>query len=141
VAIRFYVDADLIGLGKLLVQVRTDVTYAGDPGGIGIDRRLRPPSPVTPGVLDVDWIPIIAGNGWIVITKDRHMRSRPAEQELIRDAKARHVRIEGPPTQRKLRKWDQLLILLNQWQAIERLLDETGPWIYVASRTRLRREL
>jgi hypothetical protein len=73
VAIRFYVDADLIGLGKLLVQVRTDLTYAGDPGEMGIDRRPRPPSPVRPGDLDMDWIPIVAGNQWIVITKDRHI--------------------------------------------------------------------
>lgn len=37
-AVRFYIDQDLRGLGKLLVQVRTDVTYTGDPGGIGIDK-------------------------------------------------------------------------------------------------------
>jgi PIN like domain len=141
VAIRFYVDADLIGLGKLLVQVRTDVTHAGDPGGIGIDKKERPPSPVQPGALDVDWIPIVAANRWIVITRDRHMRSRPAEERLIREASARHVRIEGSPIQRKLRKWDQLGILVGQWRGIERLVDEPGPWIYVASRTRLRKEM
>lgn len=27
--VRFYVDQDLLGLAKLLVQVRTDVTYPG----------------------------------------------------------------------------------------------------------------
>ncbi len=140
-AIRFYVDADLIGLGKLLVQVRTDVTYAGDPGGLGIDKRPRPPSPVQPGDRDVDWIPIVAANGWIVVTKDRHMRTRPAERQLIQQSLARHVRIEGSPGSRRLRKWDQLEILINGWRGIERLLEETGPWIYVASRTRLRREL
>jgi hypothetical protein len=31
--IRFYVDADLLGLAKILVAVRADVTYPGDPGG------------------------------------------------------------------------------------------------------------
>jgi hypothetical protein len=31
--VQFYVDADLLGLAKMLVQVRADVTYPGDPGG------------------------------------------------------------------------------------------------------------
>jgi hypothetical protein len=30
-AIRFYVDADIIGLGKLLIQVRSDVTMPATP--------------------------------------------------------------------------------------------------------------
>jgi hypothetical protein len=143
VPIRFYVDADLIGLGKLLVQVRPDVTYAGDPGGAGIDKRLRPPSPVQPGVYDHVWIPRIAQEGWVVITKDRHMEVRPAERDLIVANGSRHVRIQGPPAKekRKLRKWDQLEILVRQWDAIERLLDKPGPWIYSATRTRLRQEL
>ncbi len=32
--VRFYVDADVLGLAKILVQVRSDVTYPGDPGGV-----------------------------------------------------------------------------------------------------------
>jgi hypothetical protein len=31
--VRYYIDADLLGLAKILVQIRTDVTYPGDPGG------------------------------------------------------------------------------------------------------------
>jgi hypothetical protein len=31
-AVRFYIDADLLGLGKLLGTLRNDVTYPGDPG-------------------------------------------------------------------------------------------------------------
>lgn len=42
-AIRFYLDADLLGLAKLLVSVRADVTYPGDPGGVGVDGVTRPP--------------------------------------------------------------------------------------------------
>jgi hypothetical protein len=30
--VRFYVDADILGLGKLLAGLRADVTYPGDPG-------------------------------------------------------------------------------------------------------------
>jgi hypothetical protein len=40
--VRFYFDADIRGLGKLLATVRNDVTYAGDPGG-ELHKRVRPP--------------------------------------------------------------------------------------------------
>ncbi len=138
-AIRYYVDADIIGLGKLLVQIRADVTYAGDPGGRGIDKRLRPPSPIAPGALDPDWILNVAGLGWIVITRDRHMLSRPAERQEIVQSKARHIRLD--PSKKQLSKWDQLEILMIRWRSIEAVVDQPGPWVYAATRTQLRREL
>ena len=45
--VRFYVDADLLGLAKILAGARSDVTYPGDPGGVCRDRSTRPPCPVT----------------------------------------------------------------------------------------------
>ncbi|HTF41855.1 MAG TPA: hypothetical protein VK754_14835 [Propionibacteriaceae bacterium] len=42
--VRFYLDADVLGLAKILVQVRADVTYPGDPGGT-LHRRTRPRVP------------------------------------------------------------------------------------------------
>jgi uncharacterized protein with PIN domain len=138
-AIRFYVDADIIGLGKLLVQVRTDVTYAGDRGGIGIDRKTRPASPVNPQEPDPDWISTVAGRGWIVLTRDRHMLSRPAERGEILGSAARHIRLD--PSKKQLTKWDQLEIVMCQWRSIEARLEEPGPWVYAATRTRLRKEL
>jgi hypothetical protein len=30
--VRIYVDADIIGLGKIIASLRNDVTYPGDPG-------------------------------------------------------------------------------------------------------------
>jgi hypothetical protein len=110
VAIRFYFDADIIGLGKLLIQVRADVTYAGDRGGVGIDRKPRPLSPIVPSVLDPDWIPKIVALGWLVITRDRHMLSRPAERREILQSGARHIRLD--PSRGQLSKWDQLEILM-----------------------------
>jgi len=57
--VRFYVDADVLGLAKILVQLRPDVTYPGDPGGV-LHRRARPACPVaSPAVLDTDWIPVV----------------------------------------------------------------------------------
>jgi hypothetical protein len=41
-AVRFYIDADLLGLAKILVQVRSDVTYPGDSGGELFKRHREP---------------------------------------------------------------------------------------------------
>ena len=43
--VRIYVDADLLGLGKILVGLRNDVTYPGDPGAV-IHKRQRAPCPI-----------------------------------------------------------------------------------------------
>jgi hypothetical protein len=80
VAIRFYLDADLLGVAKILADVRPDVTYPGDPGGRGLDGFQRPPCNIQPGDKDVDWIPHVAGAGWIIISRDRHIQHRPAER-------------------------------------------------------------
>jgi hypothetical protein len=42
--IRIYVDADVLGLGKILAGLRNDVTYPGDLGAV-IHKRQRPPCP------------------------------------------------------------------------------------------------
>jgi hypothetical protein len=42
--VRFYVDADVLGLGKLLAGLRNDPTHPGDPGAV-IHKRQRPPCP------------------------------------------------------------------------------------------------
>ena len=58
--VRIYVDADILGLGKILGSLRNDVTYPGDPGAV-IHKRHREPCPIaSPDVLDTDWIPEVA---------------------------------------------------------------------------------
>lgn len=44
--VRIYLDADLLGLGKILAGLRNDVTCPGDPGAV-IHRRQRAPCPIT----------------------------------------------------------------------------------------------
>ena len=64
--VRFYFDADVLGLAKVLVHVRADVTYPGDPGGT-LHRRTRPACPITsPAVKDDLWIPQVASLGWLI---------------------------------------------------------------------------
>ena len=55
--VRFYVDADILGLGKILGSPPKDVTYPGDPEA-AIHKRHREPCPIaSPDVLDTDRIP------------------------------------------------------------------------------------
>jgi hypothetical protein len=137
VAIRFYVDADLLGVAKILVDVRSDVTYPGDPGGRGLDGFQRAPCPVQPGAKDVDWIPLVASAGWVVITRDRHIQHRPAERAALVAAGARMIRLAA---NQSLNKWQQLEIIVTQWRRFEELAALPGPWLYTATRSSLRKE-
>ena len=130
--IRFYVDADVLGLAKLLIQVRPDITYPGDPGGVGCDGLTRPACPTKPGDKDQDWIPVVAKAGWVVITRDRRMLNRPAERQAILAHGARVVRFDA---RHELNKWLQLEIAVTQWRRIEELSELPGPWIYRVART------
>ncbi len=134
-AIRFYVDADLLGLAKVLATVRSDVTYPGDPGGIGPDGYPRAACPIQPEAKDPIWIPVVAAAEWVVITRDRHLQHRPAERRAIIDNAARVVQLD---TRHQLSKWAQLEIVVCQWRRLEERLDQPGPWLVVATRTGLR---
>ena len=133
--VRFYVDADVLGLAKVLVQVRNDVTYPGDPGGI-VHKRQRPPCLIdSPAVLDRVWIPEVTSHGWLIITRDANIAENRAEIAAVRDSGARMVALAGTEA---IGTWNQLEVLLCQWRAIEARLDEPGPFIYSATRTRMR---
>ena len=133
--VRFYVDADVLGLAKVLTQVRSDVTYPGDPGG-ELHRRLRPACPIaSPAVKDPVWIPEVTSRGWLIITRDRNIAVNRAEITAVRETGARMVALAGAEA---IGTWAQLEVFMRQWRAIEALLAEPGPFIYSATRTRLR---
>jgi PIN domain-containing protein len=82
--VRFYVDADIRGLGLILGALRNDLTYPADPGAL-IHRRERPPCPITStNVLDEDWIPVVAARGWLIITRDSKIIENRAEINAVR---------------------------------------------------------
>ena len=131
----FYLDADILGLAKLLVQVRNDVTYPGDPGGLNRNRRLRPPCLIsTPETHDDDWIPVIAELGWIVITKDSAIGTTARLRALV---DFHHARLVAIASRSKMRTWDQLVVVAAVWRKIEALQDVPGPWMYRATRSGL----
>lgn len=84
-----YIDADILGLAKVLAALRSDVTYPGDLGTT-IHRRARPACPISnPGTDDDAWIPEVTAYGWLIVTRDKNIQSRPAEIAAVRNAGAR----------------------------------------------------
>ena len=103
--VRIYVDADMLGLGKILASLRNDVTYPGDPGAV-IRSRQRAPCPITsPDVLDTDWIPEVAGRGWLIVTRDSMIIQNRNEITAVRESKAKMVALNQRDAQTK---WGQL---------------------------------
>lgn len=133
--VRFYVDADTLGLAKALVLLRPDVTYPGDPGGT-VRGRSRSPCPITrTDTPDDAWIPEVARRGWAILTRDRKIQSRVAETAAVIASRARMFAITS---QEQLSVWDQLEVLMCNWRRIEERVDEPGPWVVAMTRTGLR---
>lgn len=130
--VRFYIDADLLGLAKLLVQVRNDVTYPGDPGGV-LHRKQRPECPVTtPDVKDVEWLPVVCRHNWLIITRDWHINDHRREIAAVREHGARMVTLASKDA---TTKFAQLEVIMCRWRNIESLLDQPGPFVIEATRT------
>ena len=130
--VRIYVDADVLGLGKILAGLRSDVTYPCDLGAV-IHKRERAPCPVTsPGVLDTDWIPQVAARGWLIITRDAMIAQNRNEITAVRENNAKMVALNQRDAQTK---WGQLEVFMTQWRRIEALTAQPGPFIWRTSRT------
>jgi hypothetical protein len=132
--VRFYCDADILGLAKVLASLRNDVTYPGDPGLL-LHRRHRPPCPVTsPQTPDDEWIPKVAQLGWLIITRDSRIQEHRAEIAAVREYGAKMVALTSRDAGST---WLQLEVVMRQWRALGDLVASEGPFIWRASRSAL----
>lgn len=73
---RYFIDENLLGIGRLLAQVREDIVFPGHPD--------LPEIPLqTP---DLDWLPLVGSFGWPVIMRDKRIlirTRRPERQALV----------------------------------------------------------
>lgn len=67
--IRYFADENALGLAKILLRQRDDIVHPGHP--------LVPEAPL--GTADLNWVPLVGRMRWIVLSRDRRIRSRPAE--------------------------------------------------------------
>jgi len=133
--VRFYFDADVLGLAKALAPLRADLTYPGDPGAV-VHRRRRPPCPIkSPSVKDSVWIPQVAALGWLIITRDARIQDHRAEIEAVRASGARMVVLGS---REATTTWTQLELFMGQWRVIERLAGKPGPLLCNVTRTSVR---
>lgn len=115
--IRFFVDEDLIGVGRALMASRTDVAVA----------TLRPLDTLVP-TMDEEWIPVVADHGWVAITNDKHIRTREREATAARNHGLRCVHLKPPG--KDANRWAFVRLLVAHWKAVESLTNETGPaWL------------
>ena len=130
--VRYYFDADILGLGKLVARLRSDATFPGDPGYV-IHKCQRPPCVVTkPETADIEWIPIVASDGMVIITRDAAIQHSRSEIEIVVKYKAKMLTLSGKDAKTV---WSQLEVVMCQWRWIERVRDQPGPFIYRVTRT------
>jgi hypothetical protein len=125
--LRWFVDATSLGVARALAQVRGDVVYPGH-------RRVMPGIP--DDAKDQDWMPIVADLGLVVISRDRHIRSKLGELEAFLAYGLRAFWIAGD---KDLGNWENLGRIVKSWDRMERIVRDrpTGPWFYEVHQTRL----
>lgn len=124
----YFTDENVKGLGKLLErQGRDDVVY---PGHAALPE-------VPPGTPDLDWMRLVAERDLIVITRDRRIRTRPAELNLYLEFGLRSVWIGA---KQDLGPHDQLELFLRHEARLEREIVKRGPgpWALAMSAAGLR---
>lgn len=124
----YVVDENLLRLGKGIVAIRPDTArFTEDP----IADLL------TPGIGDLDWIPIVGKRGWVVITNDRRIRTRPTEAKLAIEHRLKVIHLQGKIGHGSA--WEQLTRLTARWEAIEThaARHREGPWWLSVRRTSL----
>jgi hypothetical protein len=113
---RFYVDEDTVYLGKALAAVRDDVVHPG---------HIR--CPVALGAKDPQWIPVVGERGWLLISRDKRIRRRPAFRIQLIDAGVRAVFLTSAG---HMKRWERLRLVVRFWDQIEALTDQPGPFAH-----------
>jgi hypothetical protein len=115
--VKYIVDENLLSLGNGMQAVRGDTA-----------RFSRTPvEELLPrGIADTAWITIVGDRGWVMITNDRRLRTRPAEAQLAIAHRLKVVHLHGkvgsqPP-------WEQLVRVATRWSNIADQQNKPGPW-------------
>ncbi|UUO03851.1 hypothetical protein M4D79_14115 [Mycolicibacterium novocastrense] len=83
--VKFYFDADILGLAHIVCALRPDCTYPGDPGR-KIKRQFRDECVVRDQrAKDREWIPLVGRQRWVAITRDRDIQSHLSLLQLVKE--------------------------------------------------------
>lgn len=114
----YFADENTLGLAKVLRRAgRNDFLSPGHPD--------LPEVPL--GALDLEWMPIVGARGFVVVTRDRRIRTRPAELAAYREHGIRSVWIGA---KRDMRPDEQAALFLRHEERIVREIIKrgAGPW-------------
>jgi len=124
----YFADENTLGFAKLMRRAgRTDVRHPG----------LASLPDVPLGTTDLDWMPIIGARRWILISRERHIRSRPADLAAFREHGICSVWIGA---KRDLSPQDQVDLFLRYEDRLIREIIKRGPgpWALAMSPSGLR---
>ena len=124
----YFADENALGLGKLLRRSgRDDVVYPG--------HEDVPEVPL--GTPDLEWMPVVSERRLIVLTRDKRIRTRPAELATYREQGIRAVWIGG---KHDLGPYDQMELFLTHEDRLQREAVKLGggPWALVMTATGVR---
>lgn len=118
----WFVDETSMGLGKMLAIARADVVHPG--------HFLLPTVPT--GTRDLDWMPIVAGMRLAVISRDKRIKTKPAELAAFRAAGLRVFWLAG---KRDLSNWECIRLMVKWWDRMEEIVRDRGdgPWFQAVS--------
>ena len=74
----------------------------------------------------------MASNGWLIVTRDAQIQHKRAEIDAVRPNGAKMINLASADAGTS---WGQLEVFMTRWREIDALVDQPGPFIYVASRT------
>lgn len=118
----FYLDASIpIAVRTAVAGVRDDVLYAGGPDAPAESTK------------DPIWLQQAGAGDWVVVMRDKHIRTRPGERQALVDAGVRAFCMtdSGNAT-----RWQVLELLVTRWQRIQQTAANVpGPYIYAVTRS------
>jgi hypothetical protein len=75
-----------------------------------------------PDTKDVDWIPVVGSEGWVVVTGDDHLRTRAAEYRALQQNMVTTLFLPRKFLDRGL--WKQAEYVIRYWPSIQVALQE-----------------
>lgn len=98
----------------------------------GVDTRTYADIyPDDPKIQDSDWIPEVAGRGWVILTKDKNIRRLQVEVQALQQAKARYVCLSSA----NMTGDAQVDCLLHHWKTIDSVVgSKPAPLIVTVTR-------
>lgn len=126
--VSFFADENCLGMARRLAgDGRSDIVHPGHP--------LLPDVPL--GCPDLEWMAVVARHGLVVLTRDKRIRTRPAELMEYRSQGLRVVFLSGK-TDRS--PGDQAALFLRHESRLRREMVKRGPgpWALTMSERDLR---